>query len=129
MQTHPSINRKIPLPASPAAGAPHRAGMQPPQRDWPALCREWEKSGVPQKTFCRDKDISYVQFVYQRQRWKNKPAVPAKLLPVERVPLPSMEGQPRPSHFIVEWPSGIKLSIPMHADASTLITLLTTLGG
>jgi len=86
---------------------------------------EWESSGLTQREFCEKKLLAYTSFMYQRNRIKKSklatsPLLPIKLLPLEQASAP----MPTTSCFAIQWPNGIRLSIPPHADAATLKSLL-----
>ena len=86
---------------------------------------EWESSTLSQREFCEKKSLAYTSFMYQRNRIKKSksatsPMLPIKLLPLEQASAPMLTT----SCFVMQWPNGIRLSIPPHADAVTLKSLL-----
>lgn len=122
------------LPVSPkksakTTGASEKNFLNP--QDWPAISRAWEKSGMPQKQFCSTHGISYSAFVYHRVQLikakdKNNP-IPTPLIPVQLVqPKPSVSTT-APNCCVIQWPNGVRLSVPSGADAAIVKTLLTSL--
>lgn len=104
------------------------SNKNPERKNWHDLIRQWEHSGLPQKEFCREHSLNYSNFVYQRMQLKKLQQIsPPRLLPVEKLsdglkPLTS-------TSFIVQWPNGTRLCVPLQADLSTLQALLTYFGG
>ena len=96
--------------------------------DWQAVMHEWEASDLSQPEFCKAKSLNYTTFVYQRNKFKKNKNVAPPLLPIKLLQ-PAQTSAPLPlaTCFILQWPSGIKLSIPPQADATILKALLTCL--
>ena len=98
------------------------------KHDWSALILDWEKSGLTKQEFCILHGLNYNTFSYHRGKSSKEHDKQAKLLPVKMradKPLPSPHSM---ACFILYFPNGTKLSIPEHADPSTLKILLSVLG-
>jgi hypothetical protein len=93
------------------------------RNDWRQLIQEWEKSGLAQTTFCRERDLVLHQFTYYRHVFLKERPSQSPLMPV-RV----NSTQAPSSHFILHLQNGMKLSIPSAYDESSLIQLLKTIG-
>lgn len=100
-----------------------------PSSHWPALIKQWENSGLPQKEFCRANALSYANFVYHRMQLKKAQQTKMPpLLAVQKTPS-SLDLSFTQRGFTVQWPNGICLGVPNQADVSTLKLLLNHLGG
>lgn len=99
--------------------------------NWHEIIREWDTSSLSQEKFCKDRSLNYNTFVYQRAKLtkqkpktKSSPLFPVKLIqPRQETTAPS----PKDNTFVIQWPNGVKLSIPSNADAVTLKIILTSL--
>jgi hypothetical protein len=104
--------------------------------DWPEQVLAWETSGVPQKEYCRQKELRYQRFVYERSQLmkKRQNSQAGQFLPIKKeAKLSSMEASPSsltalPTGFVLRCPSGYQLAIPGEADAMTLNRLLSFIG-
>ena len=78
--------------------------MPEKQKNWIERIKAWEKSGISQREYCREKNISFSAFQYWRKRLKKKPEqfVEIRVKPVE---------QSDYSTTIIELPNGIILEI------------------
>jgi hypothetical protein len=97
------------------------------QPNWVELNSEWESSGLPQKKFCKARDVSYSLFVYERgklldkNRKKPKPVfsaarvVPASISEVSQ-------------NLVLRLPTGMRLDIPPRSDLTQVGQLLALLG-
>jgi hypothetical protein len=93
--------------------------------DWKTIMHEWESSGLPQREFCEKKSLAYTSFMYQRNRIKKSKSATSSMLPIKLLPLQQASApMPTTSCFVIQWPNGIRLSIPPHADTATLKSLL-----
>lgn len=103
--------------------------------DWPEQVLAWETSGVPQKEYCRQKELPYQRFVYERSRLvKNRQRGSAgEFLPIKKAAklsaTESLSSLPAlPAGFVLRCPNGYQLAIPTQADALTLNRLLSFIG-
>ena|SRR3990167_2774692 len=93
-----------------------------PTLDWKNIIADWENSGLSQTEFCKSRKLNYQTFGYQRSKSLKKMIRKTGLLPVKII------GKDQPigtNHFILQWPTGMKLSIPINADSDTLKILLS----
>jgi hypothetical protein len=98
------------------------------KKDWPTLILDWEKSGLTKQEFCILHGLNYNTFSYHRGKSIKEQDKHAKLLSVKmRADKPLPSSQPM-ACFTLHFPNGTKLSIPEHADPSTLKILLSVLG-
>ena len=96
--------------------------------NWQSIMQEWETSGLRQREFCKARSLVYSQFMYHRGQLKKSESKPAELLPIQLVA--EKQSIPTPTTatpFVLQWPSGLRLSIPIGADSATLKTLLSYL--
>lgn len=93
--------------------------------DWINTIEQWRTSGLSQSAYCRLNNINYQQFTYHRYKHNTKSKVKPKLIPVKMVPNHSPTSSL--NHLILDYPSGIKLSIPMDVDPIALKALLSCL--
>ena len=100
--------------------------------DWGKINDEYEKSGLPQKIFCQNNHIQFNQFTYQRQRLKHHNQAKKKLAPVvvreDEFDFVSHRTVKACKGFILEWPNGKRLIIPIDTNAQALNIVLTELG-
>lgn len=99
----------------------------PNSLNWAVLIAEWKKSNLSQKEFCKRHALNFNTFTYQRGKSIKKHEAPLKLLPV-KMPNNSLTSSLAPNYFTLQYPNGIKLSIPACADINTLNILLCSLG-
>lgn len=95
--------------------------------NWAVLIAEWEKSNLSQKEFCKHHALNFNTFTYQRGKSIKKHEAPSKLLPV-KMANNSLNSSLAPNYFTLQYPNGIKLSVPACADINTLNVLLSSLG-
>jgi hypothetical protein len=100
------------------------ASSTKPKIDWVNIIEQWKSSGLSQSAFCKTHNINYQQFNYHYSKQNPADKVKPKLLPINMLPNRS---SPITNHFMLHYPNGMKLSIPMDADPIVLKTLLTCL--
>jgi hypothetical protein len=117
--------------AKKAANTAIMQAIKPPRpKDWPAIIRAWESSGIPQKQFCKTHGLSYTAFVYHRMQLNKQKNGASPLLPVQLIqPRQPAMAAPASNCCVVQWPNGVRLTVPSGVDAITLKMLLTTLEG
>jgi hypothetical protein len=94
---------------------------------WRAHSEAWKMSGLTQKAYCEQEDISYKSFVYQHNRLtpnqlKNAPInfIKAK---------PELTEVSQNTGLILILPNGIRLGINGEVNATLLQTVLSVAGG
>jgi hypothetical protein len=93
--------------------------------DWVSIIKQWRTSGMPQAAYCEANNINYNQFVYQSAKLSARAKASSKLLPVKIThPEPITTAQ---NNFILHYPSGLKLHIPVNAHPEAIKTLLNCL--
>lgn len=95
---------------------------------WLSLVEEQERSGLGQKEFCQEKQISLNTFSYYRGQYlkrQQRPEKPSgeKFPPFVELSLPSMPVEP----FRLSFPNGISLTLPHHFDHQQLKKLVEVL--
>lgn len=96
---------------------------------WREINEAWLKSGLPQKRFCQENNISYFKFVAMRSVLSARPGLPSKaqpewlqenetlsqntFIPIKMSDQKQPLGHPRPI-IEVQLPYGIILRIPTH---------------
>lgn len=96
--------------------------------DWASIIQQWKSSGLSQPAYCESNNINYNQFTYQNAKLaaKSKAKTSSKLLPVKMTqthPVGNVQ-----NYFIVHYPNGLKLHIPINACSSAINVLLNCLG-
>jgi hypothetical protein len=90
------------------------------------LIKRWEASGLSQRAFTEQEDVSYSAFQYWRRRLRDMPSGEAvQLDPVRIIP----ERVLAPSAFEVRTSGGMTLSVPAGFDEFELRRLLDVLAG
>ena len=95
------------------------------------LMKRWEASGLSQREFTEQEDVSYSAFQYWRRRLRapaaSKRAAPAS---VQLDPVRIIADRPRTSSaFELHTSSGLTLSVPSNFDELELRRLLDVLAG
>lgn len=97
-----------------------------PNVDWPKTFEQWEASNMSQAAFCKENQIDYKQFIYQRIKQHRRKSN-SRILPINILPT-STNMSPVGNHFMLYCPNGVKVSIPTNTNAESLKTLITCLG-
>jgi len=93
--------------------------------DWVSIIKQWKTSGMPQATYCDANNINYNQFVYQNAKLSARAKGSSKLLPVKIThPEQVVTAQ---NNFILHYPNGLKLHIPVNAHPAAIKTLINCL--
>lgn len=104
----------------------YSSGTQPTQNkiDWVDIIKRWKTSGLSQMAYCKANNISFNQFNYQQSKLSAQ-AKP-KLLPVNIMPN-TQDAVTTPNNFILHYPNGIKLHIPVNAHPEAIKAMLSCL--
>lgn len=95
--------------------------------NWVKLNAEWESSGLPQKKFCKERDISYSLFVYERGKLLEKSRKNSRpVFSIAKVVPPLIPEIGR--NLVLRLPTGICLDIPSGGDLSQVKQVLGLLG-
>jgi hypothetical protein len=92
------------------------------QADWVNIMKQWKASGMSQSAYCEANNINYNQFVYQNAKLSARNKCNSKLLPV-KVTQPDHAVHVQ-NNFILHYPSGLKLQIPINAHPDAIKALL-----
>ncbi len=104
--------------------------LKTPAHDWPAIIAAWQRSGLPQTTFCREHNISYSHFKYHRYGASRPPETtgaseknslnktPAAFVPI-RVTEAVLEACAE-----ICFPSGVTLKVPMQSGLAPIMKAL-----
>jgi hypothetical protein len=93
--------------------------------DWISIIKQWKTSGLSQAAYCEANNINYNQFVYQNARISARTKCSSKLLPVKIThPEQVVTAQ---NNFILHYPSGLKLHIPVNAHPEAIKALINCL--
>jgi hypothetical protein len=103
----------------------HESALTQPTLDWIDIVKRWKKSGLSQTAYCKANNISVNQFTYQQAKLSARTQSSAKLLPVNIVP--SEIPLAAQNNFVLHYPTGIKLHIPINAHPEAIKTLLACL--
>lgn len=93
--------------------------------DWVTIIKQWKISGMPQTAYCKANDINYNQFVYQNAKLSVRAKASTKLLPV-KITHPE-QAHTVQNNFVLQYPSGLKLHIPVNAHPGAIKTLINCL--
>ena len=99
------------------------------QRLWTSHIEAWKSSGLSQVEYCRQNDLSRVQFTYWKCK-QDKKADPVTFVPVLGKALLSPEGSldhQVPIKLIID--NRYKIEVGEGFSPNTLSTLIRTLGG
>ena len=90
--------------------------------EWRNIIADCRKSGIPQREYCKTKNLSYPTFNYWRTKIKkiDSPVCQDAPAPFVHHTFPSMNQ----STFILEWPDGMRLKIPNHLSREDVTDLL-----
>ena len=93
--------------------------------DWINIIKQCKASGMAQAAYCKENEINYNQFLYQKSKLSVREKASSKLLPVQITP------PERPAvvqnNFILHYPNGLKLHIPVNAHPEAIKTLINCL--
>ena len=78
---------------------------------WQQHFENWKKSGLSQRDYCKQHELTFSSFGYWRNRLKAKTADTGKLIPVSLS---------RPASVNIYLPSGIRIETPLHGLAEIL---------
>lgn len=93
---------------------------------WRAVSKEWSSSGLSQRRFCEDREISCSTFTYWRRRLRDESEVesPPPFIPVEiRGSIQSR----RSSQYEVRLKDGVRIRVPFDFEAESLSRLIRLL--
>jgi len=89
---------------------------------WRDIIADCRKSGLPQREYCRTKNLSYPTFSYWRTKINmiDVPAGNDDSAPFVRRSFPSMNN----AAFVLEWPDGMRLKMPNHLSREDMADLV-----
>lgn len=93
--------------------------------DWVSIIKRWKASGMSQTAYCAANNINYNQFVYQNAKLLARSKSNAKLLPVKMTH--HDQAHSIQNNFVLHYPSGLKLHIPVNAHPEAIRTLINCL--
>lgn len=94
--------------------------------DWTDIIRQWRSSGMTQLDYCKANNINRNQFVYQSAKLSARAKASSKLMPV-KVTQPD-QSIPVQNYFVLHYPCGLKLHIPINANQEAIRVLIDCLG-
>jgi hypothetical protein len=97
------------------------------QIDWVTIIKQWKSSGISQSAYCEANNINYSQFVYQSAKISARAKANSKLLPVKVTE--SDHVTPAQNNFMLHYPNGLKLYIPINAHPDAIKVLINCLEG
>ncbi len=105
----------------------HSSSSQPTQTkiDWVDIIKRWRTSGLSQMAYCKANNILFNQFNYQHSKLSAQAKTKPKLLPVNI--MPNTQAGVTPNNFILHYPNGMKLHIPVNAHPEAIKALLSCL--
>lgn len=93
--------------------------------DWIKIIDEWKASGMSQSDYCNANQINYHQFVYQHGKITGRTKTNSKLLPIKVSHTDYVT--PEQNHFMLHYPDGLKLYIPVNTHPTVIKAFLTCL--
>jgi hypothetical protein len=108
----------------------HQATPSEPQPsklkvDWVNIIKGWKASGMSQVAYCKTNHIKLNQLVYQNSKLSTRAKAHATLLPVNIIH-PEQVATVH-NNFVLHYPSGLRLHIPVHAHPEAIKTLINCL--
>ena len=82
---------------------------------WQQHFKDWQQSGLSQRDYCKQHNLTFSSFGYWRSRLKANSTADSKLIPVS---------VSRPTSINIYLPSGIRIETPTHGLAD-ILPLLT----
>lgn len=103
--------------------------LSDPAINWPVLIKLYEQSGLNRKQFCKENNLSLLQFKYYRAKLKRQTLTPNKktLVPITLKETPAVENTVADNTFQVTFKNGIYCQIPLHLHAEKLKALMAVL--
>ena len=96
------------------------------QVDWIDIIKQWKSSGLSQPAYCKANHINYNQFIYQNSKLSARGKSHPKLLPIKIAQTNSFT--PVQNNFVLFYPGGLKLHIPINAHPEAIKVVLNCLG-
>src|SRR3990167_2905319 len=81
--------------------------------DWAETIKCWKLSGLSQVAYCKANNISINQFTYQYAKLSTRDKSNSKLLPINLVG--NEQINVATNHFVLHYPNGTKVHIPVNA--------------
>ncbi len=78
---------------------------------WQQHFTVWQQSGLSQRDYCQQHQLTFSSFGYWRKRLKEKGRSPSKLVPVSIKPS---------STIVISLPSGVRIEAPLHSLTDVL---------
>lgn len=94
--------------------------------DWIKIIEEWKASSMSQSDYCDANQINYHQFIYQYGKISGRIRTKSKLLPVKVTESEHVAAVDK-NHFMLQYPNGLKLSIPVNTHPTIIKAFLTCL--
>ena len=91
--------------------------------EWREIIVDCKSSGLPQREYCRGKNLSYATFSYWRAKINKIDSPACDKVPFVRRSLPSLTS----TTYVLEWPDGMKLRMPIHLRAEEVTNLVNGL--
>ncbi len=90
--------------------------------------KEWSSSGLSQRRFCEQREISFSTFGYWRRQLRegSENELPSPFVPVEIKPA---HASPSRSHYEVRLEDGIRIRVPSDFESECLGRLIELLRG
>ena len=100
--------------------------------EWELLNSEWEKSGQPQKRFCKRRNIPYATFVYWRSKLAQTQYNQTNCVAFQEIKVANSEvtSHSKPQSTIkVSLPGNIIMTLPIEINEQVLTILFKSLRG
>jgi hypothetical protein len=78
-----------------------------------------QRSGLTQREFCRQEHLPVSTFYYWKKKFGNDTKRKPELVKIEATNIPSAK-----SFFVLDFPGGVKLTIPLHYHSDHLKRLI-----
>jgi len=102
------------------------SGLTTRGRQWLAIVREWERSGLGVREFCAQRGLKQTTFLWWRQQLKGQQPERRGSGGVEFVEI-AHNGRLSDTMFHVELGNGLRVRVPTRFDAAALKELLVVL--
>ena len=95
--------------------------------DWALIYKAFEESGLSKREFCISREIPYSKFLYHYAKYlaSKIPEPEARFLPIKMQETAKIASAPQ--GLVLHYPSGLKISLPHTADATTFKMIISVM--
>ena len=101
--------------------------MKPEIKKWKRIYRNWEKSGLSRREFCRQNQLAISTFHFWQKRFKENDEKITLNGTGDLVKIPNGATKVKAEFFELEFPGGCKLHIPQNSQSSERKAIISDL--